>query len=38
MFCEVESGAVVEIWIEFMDHGFIAKDAEETSDECEDVD
>jgi hypothetical protein len=36
--CEVESGAVIEVGIELMDHGLVAENAEEASDESEDID
>lgn len=35
---EIERGAVIEVRVEFMDHGFITEDAEEARDEGEDVD
>lgn len=35
---EVQGGAVVEVRVEFVDHGLVSEDAEETGDKSENVD
>lgn len=38
LFGEEEGGAIIEVGVEFMDHGLVAEDTEESSDEGKDVD